>query len=101
VTLTIITVAGTVVTVSDTMTVTVRGTVTEETRGGNSRDPLRVVAGLDVSFSTLQDSNAACAALVAVEVPSLQVLWDDFELLEVTEPYVPGFLAFREVSSEL
>lgn len=78
-----------------------RGSVRGSDRSARGGDPLRVVAGLDVSFSKRQGSRAACAALVAIEVPTLRVLWEDFEVLEMTESYVPGFLAIREVSRAL
>ncbi|XP_039715871.1 endonuclease V isoform X1 [Pteropus medius] len=63
------------------------------------RDPvfsgLRRVGGLDVSF-VKGDSVSACASLVVLSYPELEVLYEDCRMVSLTAPYVPGFLAFRE-----
>lgn len=58
---------------------------------------LKYVGGVDMSFCK-EDSSVACACLVVLELPSLRVVHHDFSLLRLHVPYVPGFLAFREVS---
>ncbi|KAM5272725.1 endonuclease V [Ctenodactylus gundi] len=64
------------------------------------RDPafsgLRRVGGVDVSF-VKGDGVSACASLVVLSFPELQVLHEDSRMVSVTAPYVSGFLAFREV----
>nr|XP_054525855.1 endonuclease V isoform X10 [Pan troglodytes] len=73
------------------------------------RDPafsgLQRVGGVDVSF-VKGDSVRACASLVVLSFPELEVTWEDAELevvyeesrmVSLTAPYVSGFLAFREV----
>jgi len=57
---------------------------------------LRYIGGVDLSFSK-DDSSIACGALVVVELDTLCVVYEDFDIVHLTMPYVPGFLAFREV----
>lgn len=57
---------------------------------------LRFIGGVDLSFG-LQDPNVACAALVVLDISTLEVVYESFECVLLTEPYIPGFLAFREV----
>ncbi|WP_434742913.1 endonuclease V [Micromonospora sp. SH-82] len=53
------------------------------------------VAGLDVSYEV--GSDRVVAAAVLLDVASVQVRQAEFVVGEVTFPYVPGLLAFREV----
>ena len=61
-------------------------------------DSIRLVAGVDVSFVKSSDTDA-CAALVVCDMhdPELAVVYSAFRRVALTAPYVPGFLAFREV----
>ncbi|XP_036053498.1 endonuclease V isoform X4 [Onychomys torridus] len=67
------------------------------------RDPtfsgLQRVGGVDVSFIN-GDSDRACASLVVLSYPELEVTWvvyEDSHMVRLKAPYVSGFLAFREV----
>ncbi|XP_062937041.1 endonuclease V isoform X2 [Cynocephalus volans] len=64
------------------------------------RDPafsgLHRVGGVDVSF-VKGDSVSACASLVVLSYPELQVVYEESRMVHLTAPYVSGFLAFREV----
>ncbi|XP_032097301.1 endonuclease V isoform X1 [Sapajus apella] len=64
------------------------------------RDPafsgLRRVGGVDVSF-VKGDSVRACASLVVLSYPELEVVYEESRMVSLTAPYVSGFLAFREV----
>ncbi|XP_066877527.1 endonuclease V isoform X1 [Kogia breviceps] len=64
------------------------------------RDPafsgLQRVGGVDVSF-VKGDSVSACASLVVLSYPELEVMYEDCRMVSLTAPYVSGFLAFREV----
>lgn len=64
------------------------------------RDPsfsgLQRVGGVDVSF-VKGDCARACASLVVLSYPELQVVYEDSQLVDLSAPYVPSFLAFREV----
>ena len=39
------------------------------------------------------------AAIVICEYPSLRVLYEDYEEIDVEVPYIPGFLAQKELPS--
>jgi deoxyinosine 3'endonuclease (endonuclease V) len=54
------------------------------------------VGGLDISFS-VEDPSVAISYLTVLEYPSLKVLYEDWEQVHVDIPYIPGFLAFREL----
>lgn len=59
---------------------------------------LRTVAGVDISFSPT--SNDAVAALIILPYPlssRAAPLYADFESAPMAEPYVAGYLAFREL----
>lgn len=70
--------------------------IKEDDLEGNG-DDLKYVGGVDISFLK-EDSSVACGTLVVMDLQTLQVVYDDFSLVTVQVPYVPGFLAFREVS---
>lgn len=54
------------------------------------------IGGVDVSFikGNLVD---ACAALVVLSFPDLKIVYKRLEMIQLTLPYVPGYLALREV----
>jgi deoxyinosine 3'endonuclease (endonuclease V) len=54
------------------------------------------VAGLDISYSKTSEKKGV-AAIVICEYPSMRVVYEDFELETADCPYIPGFLAFKEV----
>uniref|UniRef100_H0V5P3 Endonuclease V n=1 Tax=Cavia porcellus TaxID=10141 RepID=H0V5P3_CAVPO len=56
---------------------------------------LQRVGGVDVSF-VKGDSVTACASLVVLSYPELEVVYEDSRVISLTAPYVSGFLAFRE-----
>ncbi|XP_008445110.1 uncharacterized protein LOC103488248 [Cucumis melo] len=68
--------------------------IKEDDLEGNG-DDLKYVGGVDISFLK-EDSSVACGTLVVMDLQTLQVVYDDFSLVTVQVPYVPGFLAFRE-----
>jgi len=57
---------------------------------------LQYVAGVDISHGA-EDEDLACAGLVVLEYPSLQKVYEKFSVVRFTQPYIAGFLAFREV----
>ncbi|XP_038064359.1 endonuclease V-like isoform X2 [Patiria miniata] len=57
---------------------------------------LRYIGGVDVSF-VKTSTTLACASLVVCDYPDLKVVYSDCELVHLDMPYIPGFLAFREV----
>jgi len=54
----------------------------------------RLVAGCDVAAS--RHSSRAFAAVVVLTLPGLEVFEEAWASAELTFPYVPGYLAFRE-----
>lgn len=66
----------------------------EEKQG---KERLRLIGGVDISFVNDVNSNQACASLVVLSFPELKVVYEDYQHVELTLPYIPGFLAFREV----
>ncbi|XP_020202133.1 endonuclease V [Cajanus cajan] len=58
-------------------------------------EALRYVGGVDISFSK-DDPSKACGTLVVLDFHTLQLVYQDFSLVTLQVPYVPGFLAFRE-----
>ncbi|BFZ63490.1 hypothetical protein YB2330_004612 [Saitoella coloradoensis] len=64
---------------------------------GTIRDAyFHCVAGVDLSFVRNSEVDAV-AALVVLSYPLLEVVYKHCERVKLTEPYINGFLAFREV----
>lgn len=61
----------------------------------NMKKPLTYIGGTDISF-VKDDLVNACAAIVVVRLPGLEVVYEDLSMVKLTAPYIPGFLAFRE-----
>lgn len=64
--------------------------------GENAFAELRHIAGVDISFNK-ECPSQACAMLVVLVFPSLEVVHVCSAMVEMVEPYIPGYLAFREV----
>jgi len=61
--------------------------------------PVNIIAGADISFNKF--STTVYAGIVLLDFPSLQPLGYSLVKKEVHFPYVPGYLAFREVPALL
>ncbi|CAI8045778.1 Endonuclease V [Geodia barretti] len=57
---------------------------------------LTTIAGVDISFDKAHPDHA-CAMLTVLTYPQLKVVHESRAVVEMREPYIPGFLAFREV----
>lgn len=57
-------------------------------------DSVRLIAGADVAFD--RQHGRACGAIVLLDYPSLEVVHRATVEAQVTFPYVPGLLSFRE-----
>ncbi len=57
---------------------------------------LALVGAVDISVAK-DDDMEACAAYVVCAYPSLKIVYSDMVRFTHSQPYVPGFLAFREV----
>ncbi|KAH9509910.1 hypothetical protein Btru_044598 [Bulinus truncatus] len=54
------------------------------------------IGGVDISF--IKGNNVdACASLCVVRMPDLELVYQKMEMIQLTQPYISGFLAFREV----
>lgn len=62
-------------------------------------DPVNYIAGADISFNKF--STTVYAGIVLLQFPSLVPVGYSLVKKEVRFPYVPGFLAFREVPALL
>uniref|UniRef100_A0A0E0GWV4 Endonuclease V n=1 Tax=Oryza nivara TaxID=4536 RepID=A0A0E0GWV4_ORYNI len=62
----------------------------------NNKGNLKYIGGVDISFSK-EDPSTACAALVVLDAGTLEVVHEEFDVVRLQVPYIPGFLAFREV----
>ena len=61
-----------------------------------SLDAIETVAGIDNAYITENGETMACATVVALAFPSLEVIETAVAWRPVTFPYVPGLLSFRE-----
>lgn len=55
------------------------------------------IAGMDISASKFNPDVAVVALVICDIKNNLNVIYEKFEFVTMTQPYVPGFLAFREV----
>lgn len=62
----------------------------------NFETPIQYVAGMDISFSSIDNKNAI-ASLVVLDFETMNLVYERYEPCQMLEPYIPGFLAFREV----
>ena len=62
----------------------------------HERCKLKYIGGTDISFSK-EDPSTACAAVVVLNADTLEVVHEEFNIVQLQVPYIPGFLAFREV----
>jgi deoxyinosine 3'endonuclease (endonuclease V) len=56
---------------------------------------LKYIAGVDISF--VKGSTKACAMLSILDFPNLNLVHQTYDIVEMTEEYIPFYLAFREV----
>jgi deoxyinosine 3'endonuclease (endonuclease V) len=64
---------------------------------------IKYIAGVDISFLKSENNNdknspqIGISALVICDYKTLKIVYEDYKLVTIDEPYIPGFLAFREV----
>ncbi|XP_048871391.1 endonuclease V-like isoform X2 [Brienomyrus brachyistius] len=68
---------------------------TEEWQRASGFTGLQRVGGVDLSFIKGDDVKA-CAQLVVLSYPQLELLYADSQMVTLSAPYIAGFLAFRE-----
>ena len=64
--------------------------------GDDGELQVKLIGGLDISFAK-EDEETACATIVVIEYPSLKVVLEHSEMVQMEFPYVSGFLGFREI----
>jgi deoxyribonuclease V len=57
---------------------------------------VRLVAGVDASFTRMRGRSACYAAVVVLRFPEAEVVQETFAAGETRYPYIPGLLTFRE-----
>jgi deoxyinosine 3'endonuclease (endonuclease V) len=55
-----------------------------------------LVAGVDLSANK-NYPDYACVALILYSIKQKTTVYEDCRIIEINQPYIPGFLAFREV----
>mmetsp|Transcript_7063 Transcript_7063/g.11897 ORF Transcript_7063/g.11897 Transcript_7063/m.11897 type:complete len:132 (-) Transcript_7063:547-942(-) len=61
------------------------------------KNTLKLIGAVDIGYSK-QDDRKAVAYIVICEYPSMNVVYEDYHSEEhVDFPYIPGFLAFKEI----
>lgn len=59
---------------------------------------VKYIGGLDISFpSNKSDLVHACACLVVISYPDLEIIYKSLKMVHLTSVYIPHYLAFREV----
>ena len=66
-------------------------------KDGEEGEKLRYIGGVDISFDN-DDKNIGISGLVVCDAQeNFKIVYDDYKFVKIEEPYVPSFLAFREV----
>lgn len=55
---------------------------------------LKLIGAVDLRFVNREETEA-CAGIVILDYPDLDVVYEKYEMVEVKTPYIPGYLAFR------
>ena len=54
------------------------------------------IGGMDISYDK-RDKKTGISGLIILDYKTLEIVYEDYNLVKIDEPYIPGFLAFREV----
>lgn len=57
---------------------------------------IKLIGGMDISAS-VSNPNVAIVALIICNTENFEVIYEKYEFVEMTQPYIPGYLAFREI----
>ena len=69
---------------------------TNQINTSNNITELKYIAGMDISASK-KNPNIAVSALTICD-RNLKIVYEDYKIVKMDEPYIPGFLAFRGVN---
>ena len=67
-----------------------------DVRDGIAIEDIKIIAGIDNAYVKQGGDTMACAAIVAMTFPALEVIETRVAWEPVAFPYVPGLLSFRE-----
>ena len=70
--------------------------VTEDQFDFDANSEIKYIGGCDISFFKGNNVDAV-ASLVVVELPTMNVVYESYHMVQLTQPYIAGYLAFREV----
>ncbi|KYQ88340.1 putative endonuclease V [Tieghemostelium lacteum] len=56
---------------------------------------IKYIGGVDISFAKNSKIDA-CASLVVLDYKTQKIVYQSFKMVKLTEPYIAGYLAFRE-----
>ena len=59
-------------------------------------EKVKYLGGVDLSFIKTSAEDA-CACFVILSYPEMKCVYEDYQMVKLTQPYIPGYLAFREV----
>ena len=57
---------------------------------------LKTIAGVDLAYWKRDDKEYACCCIVVLDYATLEIIEKKSSVGEITVPYIPGCLAFRE-----
>lgn len=58
---------------------------------------IKLIGAVDIGYSKTDDRKAV-ACLLVLKYPSMEVVYEDYHHeIQTDYPYIPGFLAFKEV----
>lgn len=66
-------------------------------KDNSSLKKIEYIGGMDISFDKTFGSDVACATFMVLSYPKLEVVYEHHMECNMEEPYISGFLAFREV----
>ena len=66
-------------------------------RNSFSKDSIRLVAGIDLAYWKDRDKEYGTCSIVVIDYNTKEVVEKVNSVGEVKVPYIPGFLAFREL----
>ena len=66
----------------------------QKVRQTSPKQSIRYIAGFDTAYG--KGSRIAVAGMVVLSYPSLEIVDQAVQTQEITFPYIPGFLSFRE-----
>ena len=55
------------------------------------------IGGLNILYD-YKDKNVGISGLIVIDYKSLEIVYEDYNLIKIDEPYIPSFLSFRELS---